>query len=282
MVKAEESEMEQRCRSEQAKIETKSEAFGRSQGMESYKDEIVLLQVNNWQTADKKAVCFSRNHGKIVFMAYGARYPKSVSGRLLQPFACLEAELYPGSRVDKLKSCQLAAPMPQLELEQMAYGFLMTEMTERLTEQAEPSEALYLLLRRALQLLVKRNPRVVTMAFLIQLLDHCGIGPVYEVCVNCSRPAEGDGWFSEMQGGFVCGACCAGQGKPQGLLPFREETRRLWLQLRMLDLEEPEHFSVKGWALMELEQILHRYLVYQTEQPIRSLEFLRQITGGKA
>ena len=138
-------------------------------------------------------------------MAYGARYPKSVSGRLLQPFACLEAELYPGTRVDKLKSCQLAAPMPQMELEQMAYGFLMAEMTERLTEQGEPSESLYLLLRRALQLLVKRNPRVAAMAYLIQLLDHCGIGPVYEVCVQCSRPAEGDGWFSEMQGGFVTG-----------------------------------------------------------------------------
>ena len=214
--------------------------------MESYKDEIVLLQVNNWQTADKKAVCFSRDHGKIVFMAYGARYPKSVSGRLLQPFACLEAELYPGTRVDKLKSCQLAAPMPQMELEQMAYGFLMAEMTERLTEQGEPSESLYL---------------------------------VYEVCVQCSRTAEGDGWFSEMQGGFVCASC--GAGKSQGLQSFQEDTRRLWQQLRMLDLAEPEHFSVKGGALMELEQILHRYLVYQTEQPIRSLEFLRQIAGGK-
>ena len=248
--------------------------------MESYKDEIVLLQVNNWQTADKKAVCFSRNHGKIVFMAYGARYPKSVSGRLLQPFACLEAELYPGTRVDKLKSCQLAAPMPQMELEQMAYGFLMAEMTERLTEQGEPSESLYLLLRRALQLLVKRNPRVAAMAYLIQLLDYCGIGPVYEVCVQCSRPAEGDGWFSEMQGGFVCASC--GTEKSQGLQSFQEDTRRLWQQLRMLDLAEPGHFSVKGGALMELEQILHRYLVYQTEQPIRSLEFLRQIAGGKA
>ena len=103
--------------------------------MDSYQDEILVLQVNNWQTADKKVVCYSREHGKIVFMAYGARYPKSVSGRLLQPFACLEAEFYPGSRVDKLKTCQLAAPMPQMGLEQMAYGFLMAEMTERLTEQ---------------------------------------------------------------------------------------------------------------------------------------------------
>jgi len=250
--------------------------------MDSYQDEVLILQVNNWQTADKKAVCYSRSHGKIVFIAYGARYPKSLSGRLIQPFACLEAEFYPGSRVDKLKSCQLTAPMLQLELEQMAYGFLMAEMTERLTEQGEPSEEIYLLLQKALQLLIKRNPRLAALAYLIQLLDYCGIGPVYEVCVNCSRPAEGDGWFSQMQGGFICTECHAGQGKTESLQPFREETRMLWQQLRMLDLAEPGHFTVKGAALMELEQVLHRYLVYQTEQPIKSLAFIRQLAGQKA
>ena len=249
--------------------------------MDSYQDEVLVLQVNNWQTADKKVVCYSREHGKIVFMAYGARYPKSVSGRLLQPFACLDAEFYPGSRVDKLKNCQLAAPMPQMGLEQMAYGFLMAEMTERLTEQGEPSAEIYSLLQNALQLLVKRNPRLAALAYLIQLLDHCGIGPVYEVCVNCSRPAEEDGWFSEMQGGFICAECGSGQEKSPVLQPFHEETRRLWQQLRMLDMEKPESFSVKGSALMELERILHHYLVYQTEQPINSLSFIRQIAGGK-
>ena len=249
--------------------------------MESYQDEVLVLQVNNWQTADKKVVCYSREHGKIVFMAYGARYPKSVSGRLLQPFACLEAELYPGSRVDKLKTFQLAAPMPQMGLEQMAYGFLMAEMTERLTEQGESSEELYMLLQKALQLLVKRNPRLAALAYLIQLLDYCGIGPVYEVCVNCSRLADGDGWFSEMQGGFICTECHSGLGKMESLQQFHEETRMLWQQLRMLNLAEPEHFSVKGGALMELEQILHRYLVYHTEQPINSLEFIRQLAGQK-
>ena len=249
--------------------------------MDSYQDEVIILQVNNWQTADKKAVCFSRAHGKIVFLAYGARYPKSIPGRLIQPFACLEAEFYPGSRVDKLKSCQLAAPMPQMGLEQMAYGFLMAEMTERLTEQGEPSEDIYILLREALQLLIKRNPRLAALAYLIQLLDHCGIGPVYEVCVNCSRPAERDGWFSEMQGGYICSECYSGYGNTESLQPFQEDTRTLWQQLRMLNFEAPEHFSVKGSALMALEKILHRYLVYQTEQPLKSLDFIRQIAGQK-
>lgn len=250
--------------------------------MDSYRDEVLVLQVNNWQTGDKKVVCYSREHGKIIFMAYGARYPKSVSGRLLQPFACLEAEFYPGSRVDKLKSCQLSAPMPQMGLEQMAYGFLVAEVTERLTEQGEPSGEIYMLLQEALQLLVKRNPRLAALAYLIQLLDHCGVGPVYEVCVNCSRPAEGDGWFSEIQGGFLCPECHSGQGRAEELPAFHEETRRLWQQLRMLSFADPGHFSVKGSALMELEQALHRYLVYQTEQPLKSLDFIRQIAGRKA
>ena len=67
----------------------------------------------------------------------------------------------------------------------------------------------------------------------------------------------------------------------ESLQQFHEETRMLWQQLRMLNLAEPEHFSVKGGALMELEQILHRYLVYHTEQPINSLEFIRQLAGQK-
>lgn len=249
--------------------------------MESYQDEVLVLQVNNWQTADKKVVCYSREHGKIVFMAYGTRYPKSISGRLLQPFACLEAEFYPGSRVEKLKSCQLAAPMLQMGLEQMAYGFLMAEMTERLTEQGEPSAEIYKLLLNALHLLVKKNPRLTALAYLIQLLDHCGIGPVYEVCVNCSRPAEQDGWFSEMQGGFICEECYPGQANSHPPQSFHEDTRSLWQQLRMLDFTEPGNFTVKGAALMELEQILHRYLVYQTEQPINSLAFIQQLAGEK-
>ena len=84
-----------------------------------------------------------------------------------------------------------------------------------------------------------------------------------------------------MQGGFICEECCSGQENSPGFQSFHEETRKLWQQLRMLDMVKPESFSVKGAALMELEQILHRYLVYQTEQPINSLSFIRQIAGGK-
>ena len=246
---------------------------------ESYTDEVLVLQVKNWQTADKQAVCLSREHGKIVCMAYGARYAKSAVGRLLQPFACLQAEFYPGVRVDKLKTCELAGPMPAFTLPQLAYGALMAEVTEILTEQGEPAEAIYKLLQQSLAVLVRRNPRLVSLAYIIKLLDLCGIGPVYEVCVNCSCPAAGDGWFSNEQSGLICVSCVAALPKAERL-PFAEETRSLWRQLRLLDLSSDERFSVKGGALMELERILHSYLLYQTDHPLKTLEFIRQLGNG--
>ena len=50
-------------------------------------DDALVLHVKNWQTADKYAVCFTKEHGKLRFIAYGARYEKNIHGRLLQPFA---------------------------------------------------------------------------------------------------------------------------------------------------------------------------------------------------
>lgn len=248
---------------------------------ESYTDELIVLQVKNWQTADKQVVCLTKEHGKVVFLAYGARYVKSTAGRLLQPFACLQAAFYGGSRVDKLKSCELSRPMPQFTLLQLAYASLMAEVTEQLTEPGEPAEGIYELLDGGLALLPQKNPRLVALAYILQLLDLCGIGPVYEVCVSCSRPAEGDNFFSYEQGGLICPECRARKAAEE-MYDFREATRRLWQQLRLLCFAEPEPFSVKGRDLMELEQILHGFLLYQTDRPLKSLDFLRQITGASA
>ena len=265
---------------------------------ESYPDEVLILQVKNWQTADKYAVCFSRHHGKTVFLAYGARFAKSAAGRLVQPFAKLNASFYTGARVDKLKNCELAAQLPQFTLPQLGYASLMAEVTEQLTEQGEGQEAVFELLVQALALLQQRNPRIVALAFILKLLDLCGIGPVYEVCVHCSNPTDEDAYFSCEQGGLICQNCYGafrsvltqrigsgdrkvaegdGSDAVPGLPPLRAAVRELWQKLRLMDLERPEAFRIQGRDLMELEYIVHAYLLYQTDRPLRSLEFLRQV-----
>jgi DNA repair protein RecO (recombination protein O) len=240
----------------------------------SFSDEVIILSAKDWQTADKYAVCFSRNHGKIIFMAYGAKYPKSMAGRLVQPFARLNAEFYEGTRLDKLKNCSLLQAAPAYEIRELAYGSLILEATELLTEDSDPKEEIYILLEQCLPLLKKHNPRLVALSYLVKLLELAGIGPVRETCVICGRKPEATAGFSNEQGGLICQECGNAYGE---LVPFHAETRQLWQQLLQLDFLQPEAFKVKGGALMELEQIVNGFITYQADQPLKCLAFLAQL-----
>ena len=55
------------------------------------------------------------------------------------------------------------------------------------------------------------------------------------------------------------------------------ETRELWQWLAQLDYEQPAPFRVRGGALMELEKILFKFIFFQTDKPLNSLNFLSQL-----
>lgn len=236
-----------------------------------FNDEALILKVKNWQTADKYAVCFSRGHGKISFLAYGARYARANGGRLVQPFAVLDMNFFAGKKLDTLKSCELISYPLQFDLKQMAYAALIAEVTENLTEEHQPQEEIYELLLAVRSVLIKHNPRLVALSYIVKLLFLTGILPNCQSCVNCGKPAEGDSYFSVVQGGLVCNDCHGGEE-----LPFGTEAQEFMAQLLTLDFNNPQPFKVRGGALMELEKILQRFIVFQTDKPLKSLGFLSQ------
>ena len=245
---------------------------------EHLQDEALVLHVKNYQTADKYAVCFTKNHGKLRFIAYGARYVKNVQGRLLQPFACLNIEVQQGQKVDKLRSCELVRLPKSLDMQQMAYGAVAAELTAVLTEDREPAGELYELLTATLDALTKRNPRLVVLSFAIKLLGITGFAPQMAQCVGCgaSLPLTDAAWFSPLQGGLLCSQC-HGSYTGEGLEPCGQGTRQLWQWLAALDYESPAAFSVRGGDLMELERILYKFIFFQTDKPLNSLNFLSQM-----
>ena len=245
---------------------------------EHLQDEALVLHVKNYQTADKYVVCFTKNHGKLRFISYGARYVKNVQGRLLQPFACLNIEVQQGQKVDKLRSCELVRLPKSLDMQQMAYGAVAAELTAVLTEDREPAEELYELLGLTLAALTKRNPRLVVLSFAIKLLGLTGFAPEMHHCVGCGAEIAllDAAWFSPLQGGLICGQCKAAY-TGEGLEPCAEGTRRLWQWLAALDYESPAAFSVRGGDLMELERILYKFIFFQTDKPLNSLNFLSQM-----
>ena len=245
---------------------------------EHLQDEALVLHVKNYQTADKYVVCFTKNHGKLRFIAYGARYVKNVQGRLLQPFACLNIEVQQGQKVDKLRSCELVRLPKSLDMQQMAYGAVAAELTAVLTEDREPGGELYELLTATLAALTKRNPRLVVLSFAIKLLGITGFAPQMAQCVGCgaSIPLTDAAWFSPLQGGLLCSQC-HGSYTGEGLEPCGQGTRRLWQWLAALDYDSPSPFSVRGGDLMELERLLYKFIFFQTDKPLNSLNFLSQM-----
>lgn len=237
-----------------------------------YKDEVIVLKVKDWQTADKYAVCFSRDHGKISFIAYGARYARTSGGRLIQPFAQLDVQLYSGKRLDSLKNCDLISQPQQMDIKQMAYASIISEVTEALTEEHEPQEDIYKLLVDAIKILVLKNPRLVALSTLCKLLGLSGFAPVYDACVNCGNEISSDAFFSAVQGGVICDKCHGGEE-----LPFSSGAQKLLYELTTLDFGDPQPFIVRGGDLMQLEQALYRFILYQIDKPLKSLSFLAQL-----
>ena len=240
-----------------------------------FRDDAIVLHVKNWQTADKYAVCFTREHGKIRFIVYGGRYPKNVAGRLLQPFAQLSLEVIAGQRIDKLKSCELLEMPQAFDFKQMAYAAVVTELTAIFTEDHQPQPEVYELVEETLPLLKERNPRIVVLSFTLKLLDLVGLTPQVEACVVCGKEvdAEEDAWFSPLQGGIICNDCQNEAGKEK----FSVGTRKLLANLKSLDFKNPKPFTVKGGELMELEGILYKFILFQTDKPLNSINFLSQM-----
>lgn len=245
---------------------------------EAVQDEAIILRVRSWQTADKYAIAFTKNHGKVRFIAYGARYTKNVAGRLLQPFACLNIDITTGQKIDRLKSCELVNLPLNFDFKQMAYAAVMAELTAALTEDREPAEDIYAILAASLQVLKERNPRIITLTFALKLLVLTGFAPQMESCVACGRSlsADEDAWFSPLQGGVLCSDCHAAQAG-SGDEPCGSGTRVLMQQLAVLDLTNPQHFTVRGENLMELEKLLYKFILFQTDKPLNSLNFLGQM-----
>ena len=180
--------------------------------------------------------------------------------------------LNPGRKVASLRSCEsLEMPLP-MDWENLAYGAIIGEAAENLLGEGEPQGEVCQLLLEAFRLLGKRNRRLVTDSTLLKLLALCGLNPILDQCTSCGEPVEEDGYFSLVQGGFLCKKCAMGDE-----LPFTVPTRDLMGQLLHLDLAAPPDFTVRGRELMALEKILYQFILYQTDRPLRSLEFLAKM-----
>ena len=235
--------------------------------------EAVLLAVRDWGDADRIVTLFSKDYGKMRAIAYGARRLKSSLAGSVQTFSYVNMVLYPGKNISTIRQCVVVDSFQSLreDLRLTAYGAFITELTSELWPEGQAEPAVFILLLSALQLLARRNPRIVAMAVAWQLLALAGFCPVITECVECGATEFTPQGFKASAGGVVCEACC--HDLPECTA---EDVTFLSLLLQM-DLDCPAHFTIHGATLMHCEKILLDFLAYHLDKKLNSLSFISSI-----
>ena len=243
-----------------------------------YQVEAVVLTVRNWGEADRLVRVFSKEHGLITAIAYGARRPRSQLAGGLQPFVQTQLALLAGKQVETVKGCEMIHSFQCLreDLNRMAYtGFLAELITELCPErQAEPQ--IYEWLLQVLRVMEERNPRLVTLAASWQLFALAGLEPACEVCQQCGKELVWPAVFDMAAGGVVCRQCQGGLSEDN---LFSEGAAELLQRFLHLQWEQMEGYLVSREALLMLEALLLSYVEHHIERPLRSTAFIRQVAA---
>ncbi|HVE64852.1 MAG TPA: DNA repair protein RecO [Mycobacteriales bacterium] len=178
--------------------------------MTLYRDEAVVLRTQKLGEADRIITMLTRRTGKVRAVAKGVRRTRSRWGASLEPFTRVDIQCYAGRSLDTVTQAEILRPHALLGGDYQRYtaGTVMLEVTDRLSEEREPTTRLYLLLVAGLGALddAARDSEMVLDAFLLRAMALSGYEPTLLSCARCGEPGPHRS-FSVASGGAVCPSC---------------------------------------------------------------------------
>lgn len=243
---------------------------------QQYVTEAVVLSVRDLGEADRLAVLFSREIGKLSAAAYGARRPRSRFAGAVQSFAQVSLSLIPGRTLDTIGQCEVKRSFRELreDIQLMTYAAFLTELVSELWPDRSPEPSAYDVLMGSLSLLSERNPRLVSLAAAWQLLALAGFHPEYERCVACGQVLILPAFFDSCAGGGVCPTC-----EHDGLQPLDDAVCGFIDRLLNVNWQQPPQFKVTGAVLLQAEKILIEFIAHRIERPLKSIRFIQMMKG---
>jgi len=172
----------------------------------------IVLRTADYKDYDKILTLFSRTAGRIDAQARGARRLKSDIATAAQPLACGEYEFY--KKNDKLFLTTALLKQEffhvQNDFDQYAAACVMLELTDKLLQNTDEYEDLFLTLIYALFSMEQNTlTREQALAyFFARTVKKMGIFPSIGECAVCGEQTAGDtAAFSMEEGGEICPQC---------------------------------------------------------------------------
>ena len=176
----------------------------------------VVLRETETRDADKILTLLTAERGKLSVIARGVCRKGCKFAACAQPLAYSEWTLYKKGDwyyANEGATLELFSGL-RADLDAMALGFYLAELTEAVTTEDAPHQGLLSHLLNGLYAVsVLRKPLpLVKAAFEIKLLCLAGYEPLADACAYCGCPDPQQPYFDVLQGVLRCGTC--GEGAP--------------------------------------------------------------------
>jgi DNA repair protein RecO (recombination protein O) len=261
-------------------------------------DQIILtgmvLEATPSGDYDRRLVILSKERGKIVAFARGARRQGSTLLACTQPFTLARFRMVEGRSAYNVTGFEGVRFFPELtqDVELTCYGSYMLELAEYMTIEGNDESEVLKLLYQSLRALTNQSigPKLAKVIYELKMLYLNGEGPQTEQCVRC-RDKKGPFVFSVKSGGCVCKKC-AGEDFDAGVR--REKELRLgiadndffnlnestWYAIRYIGAASPEKlfsFTVSEEVLSELTAVTDAFVREYVKHTFKSLAFLESL-----
>lgn len=249
--------------------------------MQSYRADALVLRTRELNEGNRLVILFSRSHGKIKAMAYGAAKPSSRKRGAVQPFCYSDFLLSKGREWDTVSQCETREMFIRIrdDLDLLGYASHFSELVDVFSPSGVPNGPLFLLLLTGLGLLGEVDSELLARSFELKAFACLGYRPELDTCASCGDSlAGGRAVFAAGAGGMVCGACAKEHKtvflSPQSLAVMRSLTRLPPDRLGLLKVGDP--------CRLEIKTALRHFWEYHLEHRARSLGFMDDLRRPRA
>jgi DNA repair protein RecO (recombination protein O) len=244
-----------------------------------YTTEAIVLSRFDYGEADRILTLITPAGGKIKAIAKGIRRPASRIGGSLEPFAELRLALAHGRTFDVVTQVEVLHPWLRMRDDLVSFGTAsyVAELANGTLEERHASERVYLLLKRAYELLdAGMAPGRVARWFEMHLADELGVRPDVDRCVECGRLVAAEEryrWVPPL-GGVLCERC---PGPPYDRVELTLDGLKLLKAYQRMDVEALAGLRIRAETEREVERGMREFLAFSLDRSPRSLAFLDEI-----
>lgn len=241
----------------------------------------IVLRETETKETDKILTLLTDKCGKISVIARGARRKRCQYAACAQSLAWSEWTLYQRGEwyyANEGSTLELWNGL-RSDLDAMALGFYLAELTEAVTAEGEPAGEVLRHLLNGLYALstLRKPPALVKPAFELKLLALAGYEPLADGCAYCGCPEPEEPLLDVVQGVLRCSRC--GRGESGLSMPLCGGSLAALRHILYGDPRRLYAFRLDDRALERLSAAAEAFVSAQLERKFRTLEFYMSLQG---